>query len=582
MFRIQHLQWLGAGVAAIGCIILGGAAILTNMADYESFSRGTQELNRFITVLDAANAVSAERDPASAAMAASADNAEEMRAVLTRKRVETNAALSRMEASLIAIAARNPEEIAALTGMRSALQNGRDKVDAAILTPAPLRSPQQIPNAIDAMLRAADGAAKVRSFVGGQIVAETSQIAGEVILASSASELRDQAGRLGAFVILILTSSQTEDREYRLLMNQTNAIIRNLWANGLANAGQFTGSAGVQAMVERVEREFLDRAAARALATAAILGPRNLMSATDFSAFYVPGMASLEHLRAELVRSSLNELETRRDQAWQAAINSAMLAGLVLAVLVVVAVIFRRTLFMPLLALHDQVSALASGDLSEPKRPGSNAREVNDIFYGLTVLRENQREKKALEDKQRRLNQQLKRLSETDMLTGLLNRRALLNRADVLFRRADVTGEDMAVLLFDIDHFKSVNDTHGHAVGDEVIVGVAKEIGRHLQPGDAFARLGGEEFAVILRRTDLTQAGQLANALQHDLSRQEMHAPLRIKITASFGLTLRKARSGQSWDQVFRLADQHLYAAKHAGRNRVVSDPEPPAKLRLV
>lgn len=582
MYRLQHLQWLAAGVAAVGCIILGGAAILTNMADYDRFSHGATELGRFVTVLEVANAVSAERGPANSAMAAEPNQIDGTRRLLARKRAETNAALSRMEAALISSAARDPQELASLTGLRLTLQTGRDKVDAVIDTPAALRETKQLPHAILAMFRAADSAALVRNRIGGRIVAETPELAGEIMLASSASELREQAGRLGSYVVMILTAPPDEDGEYRPLLDQTNAIIQNLWSNGLGNLGQFTDSAGMQFLIKTVENEFINRAAPRAMATATILGPQNGMTAGAFTAIYVPGMASLEHLRTELVRNSLDQLGSRRDQALQAIINSATLTGLILAVLVVIAVIFRRILFVPLLALRDQALALANGDLSDPAFSRLNATEVNDIFDGLSVLRDHQREKKALEDRQRRLNRQLKRLSETDMLTGLLNRRALLDRAKVLFRRADATGEDLAVLLFDVDHFKVVNDTHGHAVGDEVLVGVAREIEKLLRPGDAFARIGGEEFAIILRRVDFIEALQLAEAMRTHLSSCQVQATQAISVTASFGLTLRPARSGLDWDAVFRLADQHLYAAKHSGRNRVVTGPKPPTKLRLV
>lgn len=582
MFRIQHLQWLGAGVAAIGCLILGGAAVLTNMNDYDRFSTGTQELRRFVTVLDVANAVSAERGPANTAMSATPEQVLEARVALNAKRADTNAALSRMEAALIAGAADNPERLTIMIDLRRTLQNGRDQVDEVIETSPLQRGREQIPHAINAMFRAADGAADLRNAVAGHIVAATPHIAGEVMLVSSASALREQAGRLGSYVVMTLVSPSDDDDGYRLLMDQTNAIMRNLWTTGLSNAGQFTNDGDVQFLVDTVEKEFFGSALPRAMATAAILGPDNGMSGGDFTAVYVPGMASLEALRAALVRNSLDMLETRRDQARQAVFNSAALTGVILAVLVVVAIIFRRALFEPLETLHDQVSALASGNLSEPVRALHNAREVNDIFDGLMVLRGNQREKRLLEDKQRKLNQQLKRLSETDMLTGLLNRRALTNRAELLFRRADITGEDMAVVLFDVDHFKSVNDTYGHAVGDEVLAGVAKSLSRYLRPGDAFARIGGEEFVVILRRVNLQQARQLTTRLQQRLSEQAVQANAQIKVTASFGLTMRLSRSAQSWDDIFRLADQHLYAAKHAGRNRIVSDTDLPTKLRLV
>lgn len=552
------------------------------MSDYDRFSTGTQELRRFVTVLDAANAVSAERGPANTAMSSTPEQLVEARVALTIKRADTDAALSRMEAALIGKTADNPERLAMMIDLRRTLQQGREKVDEVLETPPSARGDQQIPYAILAMFRVADGTATLRNAVAGEIVAETPHLAGEVMLVSSASALREHAGRLGSYAVMTLVSQARDDSSYRLLMDQTSAVMNSLWTTGLSNAGEFTDSDEVQFLVDTVEKEYFGSALPRAVATASILGPDNRMSGGDFTAIYVPGMASLEALRAALVHQSLDMLEIRSDRARQAVFNSATLTGVVLAVLVVVAIIFRRALFEPLGTLHNQVAALASGDLSEPARQLNNASEVNDIFDGLVVLRGNQREKKVLEDKQRRLNQQLRRLSETDMLTGLLNRRALTERAAMLFRRADITGEDMAVLLFDIDHFKSINDTYGHAVGDEVLVGVARTLERSLRPGDTFARIGGEEFIVILRRVNLQQARHLTTQIQQRLSDQVVQNNAQIIVTASFGLTMRPANSSQSWDDIFRVADQHLYAAKNAGRNRIVSDTDTPTKLRLV
>src|SRR5690606_13251573 len=106
-------------------------------------------------------------------------------------------------------------------------------------------------------------------------------------------------------------------------------------------------------------------------------------------------------------------------------------------------------------------------------------------------------------------NRRLRRLAETDSLTGLLNRRALMNRIDAVFRRADRIGEPLVVALVDIDHFKSVNDTYGHIVGDEVLAGVSRVIKSSLRKGDTLARIGGEEFVIILRRIEIGEVSAL-------------------------------------------------------------------------
>lgn len=574
MFRLQHLQWLGAGLVATCCLVLGGAAVQTSFHDYQRFDQGLRELRTFVTVLDAANAISAERGPANIAMAATADEKPRAVAALDEKRRETDATLARMANTLADRGAGDALSATDISLVTETLEAGRAAVDDVVAIPLSERNTRQVPEAIMAMFRAADTAATLRSHVSGELVSQTPQIAGDVMLASAASALREQAGRLGSYVVMTLVAPIDEDAHYEQLMDKTHAIVRNIWESGLSNAGQFTGDADISALVARVEAEYLDAAAPMAMETAYSMGPTNAMSGGAFTDIYVPGMSSLEELRTEIVALSLRVLEASSSHARRSILNSAALSLLVVIVLVGVAVVFRHSMFKPLLNVHRQVVALASGDLSKPDRATDAAREVNDIFQGLAILRENLLEKGRLEAKQAELNRKLKHLSETDTLTGLLNRRALVQRVETLFTRADTNSEDIAVALFDIDHFKQVNDTYGHAVGDEVLAGVAATISKMMRPTDAFARLGGEEFVIILRAVTAQEALALVEAVQKRLRKTVVQEALQLRITASFGLSLRRARSGESWDEVFRRVDKHLYAAKHAGRNRIVSDAE--------
>jgi diguanylate cyclase (GGDEF)-like protein len=281
-------------------------------------------------------------------------------------------------------------------------------------------------------------------------------------------------------------------------------------------------------------------------------------------------MRSSELLRSAVVEHSIAALQRNSENALRGLIGSALLSGAILTVLIIVAVVFRSALFSPLMRLHDEVLTLASGDHREPERIPSVALEVSNIFVGLGVLRQNLSEKRLLEDEQRRLNRRLRRLAETDTLTGLLNRRALLSRVDAMFRRADRIGESMAVVLFDIDHFKFVNDTHGHAVGDEVLSGVARLADSTLRRGDTLARVGGEEFVLVLRRVDEAMVRNLLEKLRIQLSETPVQGKLGIKVTASFGAAMRPAGSAMGWDEMFSVADQRLYIAKGSGRNRVI------------
>jgi diguanylate cyclase (GGDEF)-like protein len=164
-------------------------------------------------------------------------------------------------------------------------------------------------------------------------------------------------------------------------------------------------------------------------------------------------------------------------------------------------------------------------------------------------------------------NRELQELSISDRLTGLFNRLRLDEVLQAERARHARTGAELAVVLIDLDDFKSVNDTHGHQVGDEVLVRVAALLQTASRQLDVVGRWGGEEFLVVCRDTDLAGAAILAEKLRGLLEQQPRPAPLRDQGTASFGVA--SLRQGEEIAQLLARADAALYRAKRNGRNRV-------------
>ncbi len=162
--------------------------------------------------------------------------------------------------------------------------------------------------------------------------------------------------------------------------------------------------------------------------------------------------------------------------------------------------------------------------------------------------------------------QQLRQQSRTDALTGLANR----SRFDELIEGAfaqHTQGAPLALLVIDVDHFKRVNDEHGHVTGDRVLQRVADQLRRALQRPQQACRYGGEEFAILLPRTDLARACEIAEALRRDVAadRREPAVSISIGVACTAGARHADPRA------LFRAADEALYAAKRGGRNRVVA-----------
>ncbi len=166
------------------------------------------------------------------------------------------------------------------------------------------------------------------------------------------------------------------------------------------------------------------------------------------------------------------------------------------------------------------------------------------------------------------LQDQLRRLSNTDVLTGLFNRRHIMDVLQNEFARALRYEEVVSFVLIDIDHFKSVNDTLGHQVGDDVLRHAALLFQEGLRDGDFIGRYGGEEFALVLPHTDLD--GATAAAERYRKLIEGAAAPHGKPLTISLGVSSSTLAPVKSTDDLIRTADEALYAAKHQGRNRVV------------
>jgi diguanylate cyclase (GGDEF)-like protein len=163
-----------------------------------------------------------------------------------------------------------------------------------------------------------------------------------------------------------------------------------------------------------------------------------------------------------------------------------------------------------------------------------------------------------------------------DPLTGMLNRTALARRVEELAQQSQITRQPIGLIAGDIDHFKQVNDSLGHAVGDAVLADVAYTIRKQLRAFDLAYRLGGEEFLILVPGADLAHTTELAEALRGAVAQEPLGGH---RVTMSFGAAASAPDQVFDYEAVFGEADAALYEAKHSGRNRVCP---PPAGTRAI
>lgn len=173
-------------------------------------------------------------------------------------------------------------------------------------------------------------------------------------------------------------------------------------------------------------------------------------------------------------------------------------------------------------------------------------------------------------DENQVLQAQLKDQAHRDPLTGLFNRRYLVEALDRELAQAQRQGSPLSLMLMDIDHFKRVNDTSGHLVGDEVLRGVAALLGRHVRAGDVVCRFGGEEFLLLLPGMPVAKALERAQHCRAELAERAIVAgDTEVRITLSIGVASCPVQ-GDSGARLIERADRALYEAKRQGRDRVV------------
>ena len=174
------------------------------------------------------------------------------------------------------------------------------------------------------------------------------------------------------------------------------------------------------------------------------------------------------------------------------------------------------------------------------------------------------------------INEKLHELSMTDTLTGIFNRLYFTKRFSYEYQRAIRYDIKLTCIMLDIDHFKKVNDTYGHQMGDEVLRGVSSVLRDGLRKVDLLARYGGEEIVIVLPETDIEHGLHVAERLRAAVESAEHELGGKtVKVTCSMGVSAMPHHQSRDADDLLRMADKAMYEAKDSGRNRVIAARKP-------
>ena len=250
----------------------------------------------------------------------------------------------------------------------------------------------------------------------------------------------------------------------------------------------------------------------------------------------------------------------------------ALVVGLLLLI-GLAAYLLSLSLVRPLSRLTSGASKVAEGDL-EVDVPVSSRSEVGyltEVFNDMVGrLRQGREELASINETLREKNVELHEISITDSLTGLYNRKHLMETLDKEVSRSQRHSHSFSLLVIDIDHFKKYNDTYGHLAGDEVLSRLASVFQKSIRSSDYAARYGGEEFIIMLPEIGPEQGVEAAERIRHKVAEEIFSGEGEsIKVTISVGVAS-YPENGEDAESVIRNADAALYEAKELGRNRVI------------
>lgn len=521
----------------------------------------------------AAEMVSRERGPANGVLGAEAPANEALKTSLAQARDRTDQAYAAFAKALREVPKRRQQQSIGrqVDGFQTALDQARRRVDAVAALPLAQREPASIKVAVDSMIRLVGLLRPVVMLVIDDLHEDQPAMSSVVVGAMLASELRELTGQLGSLLTPALSHDAPLSPDERLAIERMRGRIAQLRV--LVASRVSVGHAGeaVRQAHARMERDYFGRAdvlVAQVLRSGEHGGYG--MSTAQFAARYVPDMNAILGLRDALFDEGRARGQVMHDAQRRTVAVMLGMTGLHIALIVLGLYLMRRRVIKPLGRAAEALEAMRDNRCVHLTAP-VQGDEIAAVFDGIAALQAQHQERAALEAERDKLIERLRVQSSTDFLTTLPNRRAFFEAAQAELARARRHGYGLVLLLLDVDHFKRINDTRGHAVGDRALVALTEVLKHSVRQGDVAARIGGEEFVVLLSHCTREDGLRFAERLRETVSSTlvevgEGQEPLRI--TVSIGLADVRTH-GVGLEQLLSRADRAMYRAKNAGRDRI-------------
>ncbi|MCR6733849.1 MAG: GGDEF domain-containing protein [Afipia sp.] len=557
---------VGAGIAFICTSILAIGVIGRSFDDYRRARQNLRGLESYRIILSAANLLSAERGPSNSVLGDADVTHGALRERLAAFRARSDAILDQLSAPS---GAGVPADL--LKPVRAQLLEARQEVDRVAAIPRERRGLDDVQSVIEGMFKVVDIFQSVVAWKAGMLMASNPELAEPIMTGRIFSDLREYGGRIGSQIMAPIAIGQPMPLKNLIDSNRTRGRLLELWSLVGDQAVASRGDPRLALPLRDAERMFFGEGLGIVdmLIAEGRKSGNYAMTADQFTVRFVETLKPLERLRGVFLDVAIERLTETRTGALVILTVTIAIAMIILAVLVCLVFAAQRFIFGPLMRAREAVIVLAEDRPTVFHHERPHAIEMRRLFDAIGILRESLAERASL-------TRQLKQQAETDGLTGLMNRRALdmIGESQTSSR---VMADGVCLILMDVDHFKSINDRHGHLEGDRVLKETIESIRPMLGVNDLFARFGGEEFVILIPGRDVGEALALAERIRRVLETKRIMLSdgAMVKVTASFGVA--RGSLGQfAWRRLIEAADAALYRAKSDGRNCVRhSQPAP-------
>ncbi|WP_299532133.1 diguanylate cyclase [uncultured Herbaspirillum sp.] len=539
---------------------------------YRSGANSVPALRKLRLALLAMEKISAERGPANAAMGAGVPLAAPLQARLANARTQSDAALSQLRTALEADPRlRQSWALDKVRLVQQGLGPARANVDRVAHLAPQDRSDVLVVAAVSSMVDLLPLMVRVVSDLSNEADRADPLLRDGLSAVRAVASLREYAGQVGSRFVAPLIAHRQLTQDEVIEIGRLYGRIELLRTFIAGQVASYSRDPAFASAVDRVEKEYFDSGFQFLdfLLQIGLKAGEYGVTPDDLLKFYVPQMASITDLRDLLMSDLLEQAERHSTRARDLLILVVSLTLLACLFFQMLMVLIARRVVRPLVQATDLVAGLVEGKLEQEIPQARHQDEIGAMMRALHVLKQRMGERNSLAREREALITQLQASSNTDFLTGVLNRRAFYTHADQQLGVARRYGRAVSVVLFDIDHFKRINDTYGHQAGDAILIGVSQCVAQSLRKVDVLARYGGEEFIILLPESDLAQAAAVAEKLRAALQERvfEVEQERRITVTASFGVAALTA--DEALDRLTKRADIALYRAKRLGRNRV-------------